>query len=310
MKPIALLLALAASLVAQENRIVLIPEKVEKPVPLFFSAAATVNATASLTETTSTQEITFTIHQGIPETLTLSLSGPGEILSVTGNGLRDWAIRSAENGARFLDVRPVIADEKNPPKNLTVRVSTKHEPESNSALVLPGPGDATGFSSTVSLVAAKGVEIRATGTAGLSPLESGANPKFITTAAASLEFSVSPSGSGSRGLELIDSSLTGKLSEDSESVTFTLSATARADAPGASTDLLSGRAALSGSVSGANHHIALNEKGGYELIADTAGDFPIEVEFVTPITRKGDWFTLSFALPAGVVVPLTLDGLP
>jgi hypothetical protein len=310
MKTIALLLALSSALFAQEERIVLIPEKVEKPVPLFFSAAATITATASLTETTSTQNITFTVIQGIPETLTLPLSGRGLIDSVTGNGLRDWAIRIAEDGSRFLDVRPVIADEKNPPKTLTIQVNTKHEAKENSSLLLPTPGAATGFSLKVDLNPAAGTEIRVTDASRLSPLESGAARKFITTTASTLNFSVSPSGSGSRGLELIDSSLTGKLSEDSESVTFTLRATARADARGSSTDLLSGRAALSGSVSGANHHIALNEKNGYELIADTAGDFPIEVEFVTPITRRGDWFTLSFALPAGVVVPLTLDGLP
>ena len=310
MKTILLALTFASTLFAQEQHVLIIPEKVEKPAPLFFSAAATVSATASLTETASTQAITFTVIQGIPETLSLPLSGVGQITSVTGTGLRDWAIRIAEDGTRFLDVRPVIADEKNPPKSLTIQVATMHKATGDSSLLLPSPGAASGFSLKVDLIPAPGTEIRVTDASGLSPLESGNARNFITTTASSLSFSVSPSGSGSRGLELIDSSITGKLSEDSESVTFTLKATARANAAGASTDLLSGRAALSGSVSGESHHIVLNKTSGYELIADAAGDFPIEVEFVAPITRNGDWFTLSFALPAGVVVPLTLEGLP
>lgn len=310
MKTIALaLLALCSFLTAQEDRIILIPDKPEKPAPLFFSASVNVSAIANLTETTSSQDITYTIIQGIPETLTLPLSGPGEITSITGNGLRDWAVRITDDGSRFLDIRPIITDKKNPPKTLTVKAITLHKAKTQSALLLPTPGETTGFSLEIDLKPATGTEIRVTDATGLSPLVSNKNQKFTTTNASSLQFSISPSGSGSRGLELINSSLTGKLSDDSKSVVFSLIATARADAPGASTDLLSGRAALSGNVSGPNHHIVLNKQNAYELIADTAGEFPIHVEFVTPITRKGDWFALSFSLPAGVVVPLTLEGL-
>lgn len=310
MKTIALLLAFTASLFAQEERIVIIPENNDKPAPLFFSATANITATASLTETTSTQNITYTIHQGIPETLTLSLNGSGEILSVTGDGLRDWSVRVAENGSRFLDVRPLVADEKNPPAKLSIQVNTSHKSKKPGALLLPGPGASTGFSATVTLNAADGTELRVTEANALSPLESGAARQYITTTDASLKFSTSPTGSASTGLELLDSALTGKLSEDSQSIAFTLTATVRADSPGASTLLLSGRAALSGSVSGENHHIALNDKSAYELIADTAGEFPVTVDFIVPIKRSGDWRQLNFNLPAGVVVPLTLTDLP
>lgn len=310
MKLLLILLTLTSFIFAQEERIIVMPEKVEKPAPLFFSATAEISATASTKETTSTQNISFTIHQGVPETLTLGLSGAGEITSVTGNGLRDWSVRIANDGSRFLDIRPNIADPKSPPKNLTVQVTTKLVGKNDFSLLLPTPASTTGFSSKISLTAAAGIEIRVTEATNLSPIESKNTHSYITADNASLKFSATPTGSATRGLELINSSLTGVLAKDSNSITFTLNATARSKNSNASIELLSGNAAISSKVSGANHHIALNEKQGYDLIADTAGDFPIELQFVVPIIRKGDWHLIDFNLPAGIVVPVTLDGIP
>ena len=311
MKTLALtLIALTTFLSAQQERIIVVPEKVEKPAPLFFSATAEISATASVKETTSTQTITFTIHQGIPETLTLGLSGSGDITSLTGDGLRDWSIRIAKDGSRFLDVRPTIADEKNPPKSLTIQLATKSPNKNTSSLLLPTPAAATGFSAKINLVSAAGTEIRLTETTGLSPLEGKNQHSFITASAATLKFTTTPTGSTSRDLELLDSSLKGILAKDSQSITFTLTATARAKSTSASIELLSGAGALSGKISGPGHHLALNEKQGYDLIADTTGDFPIEIQFVVPISRKGDWHFIDFTLPAGIVVPVTLDGIP
>ncbi len=310
MKLLLTLLTITTFIFAQEERIFVVPEKVEKPVPLFFSATAEISATASITETTSTQNINFTIHQGIPETLTLGLSGAGEITSVTGDGLRDWSVRIANDGSRFLDVRPNIADPKNSPKNLTVQVTTKLVGKNDFSLLIPTPASTTGFSAKISLTAAAGTEIRVTEATNLSPIESKNTHSYLTAASSSLKFSATPTGSATRGLELIDSSLTGILAKDSNSITFTLTATARSKNSNASIELLSGTAALSGKVSSANHHIALNEKQGYDLIADTTGDFPIEVQFVVPTIRKGDWYLIDFTLPAGIVVPVTLNGIP
>ncbi|MES2982524.1 MAG: hypothetical protein V4727_09445, partial [Verrucomicrobiota bacterium] len=310
MKLILTLLTLTTFAFAQEERIIVVPEKIEKPVPLFFSATAEIIATASIKETLSTQNINFTIHQGIPETLTLGLSGAGDITSVTGDGLRDWSVRIANDGTRFLDVRPNIIDPKNPPKSLTVQVTTKLLGKNDFSLLFPTPASTTGFSAKISLTAADGTEIRVTEATNLSPIESKNTHSYITAANASLKFSATPTGSSTRGLELINSSLTGLLAKDSNSITFTLTATARSKSANASIELLSGAAALSRKVSGTNHHIALNEKQGYDLIADTTGDFPIEVQFVVPISREGDWHFIDFTLPAGIVVPVTLDGIP
>ncbi len=357
MKTLLLILTLAFQATAQQDRIILVPEKSEKPAPLFFSAAAEITATASTTETTSTQKITYTIVQGVPETLSLSLKGSGEVISLTGKNLRDWSVRVSEDGSRFLDVRPLIPDRKNPPKTFTVTLITREKTEGKSALLIPGP-PSTGFSASISLSPTPGTELRVTEATGLSPIESGTTRRYLATTASSLKFSATPTGTASRGLELLDTSLTGKVSQDSQSITFTLTATGRANggglhppsqtkppvpetnpnpqpepqesdpSPSASirgssppqpqlpeaekprTLLLTSPAAITSSPSNENYHIALTESNTYDLIADTTGDFPIEIEFVVPITRNGDWNRISFALPAGVVVPITLTGLP
>jgi len=312
MKPSLTFLALATSLFAQQERIILFPEKTETPPPLFYSATVNVTAQATLEKITSTQDITFTIVQGQPETLTLSLSGDGEITTIAGENLRDWSIRIAKDGSRFLDIRPVLpAENAAPLKTITVRANTVSEPANGpTSLLLPGPGPSTGFSLSVSLDPAPGTDLRITNADGLAPLESGTTRKFVSTTASSLAFSVTPAGTGAHGLELRDSSLTGKLADDTQSITFTLTATARAEASGSSAELLSGNAALTTPPSAATHHIALNDSKGYDLIADSAGEFPVSIEFVVPLVRKGDWLALDFKLPAGVVVPMTLTGLP
>ena len=335
MKIIALLILTLCSAFAQQDRIILVPENTEKPAPLFFSAAADISATASTTETISTQRITYTIVQGIPKTLSLSLTGSGEVTSVTGEGLQDWSVRVAKDGSRFLDVRPIIADEKNPPKTFTIQLTTNEKSEGNSALLIPGPGSASGFSASIALNPSPGTELRVTEATGLFPIESGTTRHYLATNASSLKFSGTPTGSESRGLELHNSSITGKVSEDSKFITFKLSATGRAKEglnPSAQqpeqqdpfapqpppvpesekprTLLLTNPAAITSSSSNENYHIALTKDSAYDLIADTSGDFPIEIEFVVPITREGDWNRISFSLPAGVVVPITLTGLP
>jgi hypothetical protein len=310
MKLLITLLTLTSFVFAQQDRLIVLPEKTEKPAPLFFSASADISATATTTETTSTQSITYTIHQGIPEVLTLGLSGAGEITSVTGNELKDWSVRIAKDGSRFLDVRPNIADPKNSPKNLSVQVTTKLVGKNEFSLLVPTPASTTGFSAKILLTPAPGIEIRVSEASNLSPIESKNTHSYVTTGNAALKFSANHKGLTTRGLELINSSLTGTLSKDSNSITFTLAATARSKSPNSSIEFLSGSAALSGKASGTSHHIALNEKNGYDLIADTTGDFPIEVQFVVPISRKGDWHLADFSLPAGIVVPLTLDAIP
>ena len=295
------------------DRVVILPiEKAPKEVPLFFSATADVDAHVGLSEITGEQRLAFHVHQGKPMTLSLGLSGAGEVISVTGEGLRDWSVRVAEGGARFLDVRPILADGKQP-TDLQVVVKTQQKIEKNSAsLLLPGPGAATGFSLNLKLTTDAGVDLRIVKAEGLAPLGAADSHQFLGTGAATLDVGVVANEFATRGFELMNISVVGKRAVDGGNVSFHLTGRARAATVGASMELLGGGAALSGSVSGDGWHVALRQENGafvYDLIADHSGEFPVALDIEVPVKHKGDWNTVSFELSAGVVVPVWLEGL-
>jgi hypothetical protein len=297
-----------------DERLMLIPwVKAPKEVPVFFSAAAEVNAQVGLESITSEQKISFRIHQGKPESLALALGGAGEVTEVTGTGLRDWSVRVGEKGVRFLDIRPT-AVEGNFPTEFQVLIKTRSKVEKESGgLVLPGPAGNSGFSLTVKFTVAAGADLKITQIAGLLPVEGGLGRKFVGSGAAILGMKVSPAGSNARGLDLLGAELTGKLSADGNSVAFHFTGTARAAEPGSAAEWIGGGAALSEGVAGEGWHVALRKKDeawSYDLVAERAGEFPIDLTFEVPVTRKGDWRVLGFSLPAGVVVPVRLEGIP
>ncbi len=309
---VCLLITLTTFLHAQEpdDRVILVPlGKAPKEAPLFFSASADVQVQVGLEAITSEQQIDFKIHQGKPETLTLALTGQGEVISVTGQGLRDWSVRVAEDGSRFLDVRPVLVEGTHLAA-LQVQVKTRLKIDKNSAtLLLPGPGPATGFSLSLTLNTHSAIDLRVLKADGLYPVDFANNRKFLGYGLANVEIAVSAGGTGSRGLELMKASLVGFVAADGGSVSFSLTGIARAAANGSAVELFSGSAALSGKVAGDGWHVVLREKDGYDLVAERGGDLPVAIDFVVPVTRKGDWKHLDFHLPTGVVVPVTLVGL-
>ncbi|MES2659003.1 MAG: hypothetical protein V4689_10320 [Verrucomicrobiota bacterium] len=308
---------MAAVVLAQEpdKRFVVVPigdliKETPKEAPLFFSVTADVKAQVGLETVTSDQQIDFKIHQGKAETLTLALTGAGDVVSVTGQGLRDWSVRVAEDGSRFLDVRPVIQPDV-PLTALQLQVKTHVKTNQGAAsLLLPGPGTATGFSLSITATADAGVDLRILKADGLVPVDAGKSNKFLGYGVAALEIAAAKSGYILPDLELLGSSLAGRLSADGNSVSFRLTTTARAKADRSKAELVGG-VALSSGVSGDGWHVVLRpEDGGYDLIAERGGDLPVTLEFVAPVKRQGDWRVLDFKLPAGVVVPVRIEGLP
>ena len=315
MKTALVLFLTALSLAARETdeRMVLIPwTKAAKEVPLFYSVTAEVDAVVGLDAVTTEQAIAFRIHQGNTGALSLALRGEGEVTAVNGEGLRDWSVRVAEEGTRFLDVRPVAADGRFP-ETLQISVRTRAEVKNESlSLTLPGPGEATGFSLSVNLKPERAVDLGVTMADGLVPVQGAENRKFVGTGAASLQLRVSPEGTGARGLELRDTVLTGRVADDGDSVSFHLTGMARSERSGASIALLGGSAALTSGLTDGTTHVALRRSGDawvYDLVADMAGEFPVSVHFDVPVTRKGDWRQWSFTMPSGVVVPVKIHGL-
>jgi hypothetical protein len=288
-----------------------------KEAPLFFSATAEVTARVGLADVTSEQQLALRVHQGRPELLSLGLSGAGEILAVTGDGLRDWSVRVDATGTRFLDLRPLLPEGKDAklPGELKVLVKTRFvfadAAGGTVALVLPTPGAATALNLSLTITADSGVDQRVTKADGLVPVEAQEGRKFVGSGAAVVEVQVTPGGSGSRGLELLNAALVGKVAADGGSVAFSLTGQASAAAEGSAVELFEGGALASG-VAGDGWHVVLRkvkESYVYDLVAERAGLFPVALEFEVPVTRKGDWLALDFRLPAGVVVPLRMEGM-
>jgi hypothetical protein len=315
MKTLLPLILTAATLLAQESeeRVVLVPwTKAAKEVPLFFSATAEVNAKAGLEWLTSEQTLRFRVHQGKAETLTLGLNGPGEITGVTGTGLRDWALRVGENGERFLDIRPAMVESRFPDQ-LEVMVNTRMRVEDgNAELLVPSPGNATGFSLSLVLNHDPKADVRVVRADGLMPLSGDGPRRYVAGGSANFGLNIRPTGTATRGIEMPDAAITGRVSPDGGSVSFRLTGTVRAETADSAVELLGGGAALAEGVSGDGWHVALRRKGEawvYDLVAERAGEFPVAVTFDVPASRRGDWRNLSFALPAGVVVPVVIEGL-
>ena len=308
-----LFLSLVSTAQSLDERIVIIPvEKPPQEAPLFYSVAAEVSAQAAVGSVLSDQKLTFTVLQGKPETLTIEIMGAGEILSVAGEELRDWSVRIDGGGKRFLDIRPVLIGNKGPAV-LTVQLKTRLVlGTANASLLLPAPGPATGFSLAVSLLHDVTADLRVVNAVGLVPVDRKPGRHFLGYAAASLDFTILPGGTGSRGMEFLDVGIVGKIAEDEASATFRMTGTIRANDAGAAMEIISGGAALSDAASGDGWHVALRKSGDisvYDLIADRGGEIPINLEFVVGVTRRGDWRVLDFKLPAGVVVPVRLEGL-
>ena len=66
--------------------------------PLFFTAQATAKVKVANTEITQEIPLTLKVLQGRPDLMTLGLNGSGEVISVSGKDLSDWAVRTSADG--------------------------------------------------------------------------------------------------------------------------------------------------------------------------------------------------------------------
>ncbi|MEI7928766.1 MAG: hypothetical protein WCH40_09465, partial [Verrucomicrobiales bacterium] len=178
-------------------------EKIQTPAPLFFSAEATVNTTLGMEWANTTMDLALHVLQGKAETLSLSLHGSGEIISVTGEGLKDWSVRTEPDGKRFLDLHPLLAVDG--PKDWKWQVTGKADLRPTFAkaeLLLPGAGNATGFTLVATLQAAADVDLRVLQADGLLPVEGGNGRKFQGSGLPLLIAAVSRGGVAPRELDL------------------------------------------------------------------------------------------------------------
>ena len=300
---------------AQEEKIVLVPVDKEKPVPLFFSAETNTDITAGIDRVQGTITAKLRVHQGRPEVMSLGLTGTGEITGVAGEGLKTWTVRRESDGTRFLDLKPLLPDDPKAEtaKEFTVTITTLYDDTKQAFdLLLPAPGSAVGFSSTISLSGDGAAAATILAIEGLQTLksENGAD-RFSGGGVGRLNVKVDLKGTAPRPVELADAMLDGRVTADGTSVSFVLRGTVNVIQSGEAIELLEG-VALSGAASGQGWFTRLKKKGEsyvHELVGEAVGSHPIELAFEAPLGRQGDWRGVDFKLHGGAVVPIRIDGL-
>jgi hypothetical protein len=304
------------------GRIVVEAHGVAPPAPVFFSAEANERAFLGLAEITGEMRLTLRVIQGRPERLTLGLSGDGDVVEVSGAGLRDWSVRQVPGVSgpmRFLDLRPAkdFAGEKGG-LDLVVHTVLKREPVPGTvALLVATPGDAVGFSSRLTIEASADVDYRLASVTGFAPVGAPASPRdparFFSNGDGRIEAAIGRRGAAPAEAEFVGAQLAGTLAPGEGSVDFRLRGQVSAHKASSRLRVLSGRAAPSGRPAGDGWHLELVSTGAdafaYDLVCDRAGVLGVDLAFAAEVREHADWRSLSFAMPAGTLVALQLEGL-
>ena len=283
--------------------------------PLFFSATTNTSITVTAKSWQSHTEASFTLLQGEPDTFTLKMIGSGEINEVSGEGIRDSAVRRSGD-ERLLDIRV------NP--GTQSLVATINANSGASELELPtevnplsfGPGKAVGFSAAISVDPDPSVSMRVVRADGLSPAQLADDTarvrKFQTQTDHALTLKLARDEAAIAPVEIVNAQVEARIDLATKSASFVLSGEAKVAAErGANIDILSGHAAVTQLPADENFTLGLHQNNdpSYRLSFPKPGTFPIRIEFQAGMLERDAWRYFDFRLPAGAVVPVRVIGL-
>jgi hypothetical protein len=293
-----------------------------KPI---YATALQHSLRATLEKFSHTFLLKIDVIQGEPKEFALVLSGEGELRSVTGDRLLDWSLREEAGGSRFLVLR--LQPAETPLTNWLVTVTAETEfkdlPHIVTPLALASPlpglfqgfvrvdGDAALSIAVASPVGAVPVEWKylpesmrqASVTAGSEPLAF-----RIHDASYALPMKLSLADPELRRVVLSNARLTGRLSN--QTATFTFTATAQVKNPqGGTLPLLSGGIALTDAEAGPGWRLKLDD-GRFVLVTDQSGEFPIKLQFRATVRQADGWSSVNFHVAPSALQPIALQGLP
>ncbi len=290
-------------------------------VPLLFTTDVLQNVHVTLDQVTAEAAVSFHILQGRPEVLTLRIVGAGEVTSVTGTGIRDWAVRQGTGASathRLLDIRPVISGDADGTRDVVAKVFLRAPIQVPADLTLPllTGGEASAFNWHGRVEPGRDVDLNIVRAAEVVALAS-MNPdervlEFVSHAVPALQCRIVRRGAAVPAVEFTQLQLEGRVDEPAASVAFHLKGSARVEQAGSRLRVLAGLAAFSGQTAGDGWHAELTEdedNAGYDLIFDRKGMIPVAFDFAAAIRRQDDWRSLDFQLLGGNVVPVSLSGL-
>ncbi|GAA5484469.1 hypothetical protein [Haloferula sargassicola] len=319
MRWMAMIAAMVGTVAAQQlgNGLAVVPvDRVKPEVPVFYTVDGDTTAAVSEGRAEVTMQLGAHLLQGRPETITVGLSGEGKVTEVTGPELVSWAVRTESDGSRFLDLKPRLPELPawnfaaptplvDPAQDFSFTVKIVHEGD-EFALALPGPGKAVGFTSMVSIQETEWFKARLLEVGGLSRIE---NDRFEGNGEAKLRMKIIPVGGETPDIELVDPVLVGRFEGDA--MDFVLRGNVRVSEAGAALELFRG-VALGPVTSGANWFVRVVKKGDdwvHELVGTGPGESGLELPFTADVSPQGDARKIGFALPAGTIVPVRIEGL-
>ena len=264
------------------------------------------------------------VLQGEPAELPFTLGGDGEIRSVAGEGILDWAVRQGTNGVRTLVIRPRKSDK--PAAGFNVTIIAEHAVRDWSQPLQPlslTTSPAVLSSGYVRLDAAPGLDLQPTNTVGLAPVPLKFLPDGLRVepkpdapeplgfrfqgSSYALPLVVTVGDPDSTRVVLRDFQLDGQLG--GEEAAFTLTANAQVKNPrGGTLILLSGAVALADLERTPDARLRFRD-GRFELVFDRPGTFPLRLKFHAAVRQNAGWRSVDFRLAPGVLSPVSLRGL-
>jgi len=295
------------------------------PEPKFlYATTAAANVTLKPDMISQQIDVEFRVIQGRPQTIRLGVNGPGTVVTVEGDNVQAWAVRT-EGDQRFLDIE-VKKDAVNP--KATIQIQTKPTAgDLDFPLTHLAPGTSVGFDSRIHVQSAPGMSTRIVQVEGFIRLNqsdagqtgdaSGMSSKvghfgLQTATGGKLVLRLSRNGGQVLPVEINDMTLDGLLDSASNSISFQLQGTAKVIQSGAKMRLVSGVIALSDLPTGGDYQVNLlidGEQTFYELEFPKAGSFALDLKFVAAlVSPSANWQGIQFSVTANAIVPVTLKG--
>ncbi len=283
------------------------------PAPPAFLYAAKARAEVQVNSRTIEQTIQLDIRvvQGKGETVSLGLSGPGEVVDVQGDGIVSWAVRTV-GAQRFLDVI-VKSDGNDRTATIKLRAEIQKVPAQVDLAHLTN-GKALGFDSQITIQYSDGVAGKVVEATGFAPLISTSKTTRLQSASGGrLTLQLDRQSSLPPAIELQNTTLEGLADATGESVAFKLNGTAVVNEVNSKLRVLAGNIALSKLPESADYRLELlvTDSGPvYELTFAKLGKFSVDLEFVAAIKApSANLRSIEFTVAAGAIVPLKLQGI-
>ncbi len=296
--------------------IVLSPARPAEPAFLYaISSQANVQVNAASID--QQIELTIRVVQGKPGTVTMGLNGPAEVISIAGDMIESWSVRS-KGEEKFIDLQLKSAGEQPAGEELktqaVIQLRSKFESLPNELLLAHlATGKAIGFESRIRIQYAPELSGRVMRADGFVPLaDEGRTTQFQTSTGGQLVLRLDRSSTAPAPIELFGATLDGELADSRKSIVFHLKGKARVAKAGARLRVLSGNAAFSELPQLKDYRLELmnpHTAPVYELVFPNTGEFPIDLTFVAGVaTPEAIWHSVDLTVAASAVVPLSLKG--